>query len=67
MRATEFDIVMNRMIVSRDNLKSGEVRLRYGAARVAKNLAYLEVVERSLLCHAKLLWIEVRHAAALLF
>lgn len=65
MRAAEFDIVVNRMIVSRDHLKSGEVRVRYRAARVAKHLTYLEVVERSPLRHAKLLWIEVCHAAAL--
>jgi hypothetical protein len=67
MRAAELDIVVNRVIVSRDHLKSGEVRVRYRAARVAKNLAHHEVVERSPLRHAKLFWIEVCQAAALLF
>jgi hypothetical protein len=43
--AAILDIVVDRVVVGRDGLKRGEIRLRYGPARDVETLADREVLE----------------------
>ena len=62
VRPAELDVVMDRVIVAREHLEGGEMRLGHGAARAAIHLADLQVIEAAPFGHVVCFWIELRHA-----
>src|SRR4029079_16997622 len=61
-RLAIFDVVVDRVIIRGEHLESGEMRLRHGAARAAKNLADLQIAKTAPLGDIECLRIEL-HAA----